>query len=283
MKQSKADIHLHSNFSDSTASIEAILNYFINKTDIRVLAITDHDTLKGAYYAQEYVKQHNLNLEIIVGEEVTSLDGHIIGLFLKHRVKPGLTAHQTLLEIKKQGGITVASHPFYQTGVKNEGKEIGGIGLKIVKKESNLIDALEVVNGNLMMYPYENKKAQNINKKYFNLATVGGSDAHFLSALGKSYTIFEGHTAKDLYNSLLNKKTTAVQGSWDIKSIIDYTIYITVAIISFAIFIIKQKINELKKILYKISFNIRSSYIDSDNYNQLYQPKEDSNKTNRKH
>lgn len=281
MHQSKSDIHIHSNFSDSTASIESILKYVINTTDIRVIAITDHDTIKGALFAIDYVKEHDLGLEVIIGEEITSLEGHIIGLFLKERVIPGLSAHQTLLEIKKQGGISIASHPFYQTGYKDKGRVIGGLGLNIVKKECDLIDALEIFNGNLIMYPFENKKAQKINQKYFNLATVGGSDAHFLSAVGKSYTLFEGRTAKDLYNSLLNKTTDAYQGSWDLKSIFDYTMFISIHLFSFAIFIIQIKINEFKKKFHKIFFSNPHSWISTDNFDELYQQKEDEDKTSR--
>ena len=79
----KADLHIHSNCSDGKPSIEEILEYVEHKTDLDVIAITDHDTIDGALLAQELMKRKKYRFEVIIGEEISTKRGHIIGLFLK--------------------------------------------------------------------------------------------------------------------------------------------------------------------------------------------------------
>jgi predicted metal-dependent phosphoesterase TrpH len=247
MKLSKADIHIHSNYSDAKPSVEDILKYVVLKTDLKIIAITDHDTIKGALEARKIAKEKNLKIQIIIGEEVSTKDGHVLGLFLNHKIPPGLSVKDTIKEIKKQGGLAIASHPFYQTGYKKNGLELGGIGFKNVTEYKEDLDGLETVNGNLVMYFGENSKAKRLNEQNFSLSETGGSDAHLLSSIGKSYTYFWGDNVQDLKKSILNKQTFAIQGSWDLPSILEYTINISIQGFSFLIFVLKTNINVLYK------------------------------------
>ena len=88
----KADLHIHSNFSDGKPSVQEILDYTQNYTDLNIIAITDHDTIAGALEAHKLMLQKYYRFELIIGEEVTAEEGHILGLFLTEAIEPGLTA-----------------------------------------------------------------------------------------------------------------------------------------------------------------------------------------------
>jgi predicted metal-dependent phosphoesterase TrpH len=99
MSVRRADLHIHTSYSDGLPEPEATVNYAATRTQLQVIAITDHDTLDGACQAHDYCRRHRDtfgHLEVIIGEEVSSHDGHILGLFLRERVPPGLSAEDTI-------------------------------------------------------------------------------------------------------------------------------------------------------------------------------------------
>ena len=89
MNTGKADIHIHTTFSDGLNEPEAVVNYVLTQTDLSVIAITDHNTIDGARVAHAYWRRHRHDfrqLEVIQGVEVSSAHGHILGLFLHEDV-----------------------------------------------------------------------------------------------------------------------------------------------------------------------------------------------------
>src|SRR5579862_1937821 len=108
-----ADLHMHTRYSDGRPTVRSLLDYVARNTILQVIAITDHDTIDGALEAQAL--QAHYPFEIIVGEEVSSRDGHILALFLRQRVAPGLSAADTVAAIHEQGALAVAAHPFITT------------------------------------------------------------------------------------------------------------------------------------------------------------------------
>jgi predicted metal-dependent phosphoesterase TrpH len=218
----KADLHIHSDYSDSSASIKEILEYVENKTDLSIIAITDHDTIKGAEKAKEMAKKKKYRFDIIIGEEISTDEGHMIGLFLKKTIKPGMSVHDTVAEIKKQGGLAISPHPFYQSRLNDHNEVVAnGIGATALIHEKDLIDGIEVINGT-PTFRRTNLKARYFNRLILHKAEIGGSDAHCKEAIGKGYTIFEGLTVDDLRTSILNKGTQAVKGNWNLLELLKY-------------------------------------------------------------
>ena len=112
---SRADLHVHTTYSDGTATPEDVLNYYALHSGVQVFAVTDHDTLDGALQGRRFAGEHpDLfgHLEMIVGEEVSSKDGHVLGLFLKEWVPPGMDAARTVEAIHAQGAVAIAAHPY---------------------------------------------------------------------------------------------------------------------------------------------------------------------------
>src|SRR5919109_1093988 len=106
----RADTHIHTCYSDGRGTVEEVLEWASRKAALDVIAVTDHNTVAGALEAALLAPDYGL--EVIVGEEVTSREGHILGLFLKERVPPGLSGLETVAAIHDQGGLAVAAHPF---------------------------------------------------------------------------------------------------------------------------------------------------------------------------
>lgn len=198
----KADLHIHSHHSDGAASIPEIMEYVQHHTDLDVIAITDHNTIEGALYAAELADLYDF--EVIVGEEVTSEDGHIIGLFLTEAIQPGMSSRDTVAAIEAQGGIAIVAHPFSNQGV------FGFFGRNLFADAVNdwAFHALEVYNS-LPFLIAANRLAAKVFAGGHGIAATGGSDAHYVQAIGKGHTIFHGTSAEELRQSILNLETRA--------------------------------------------------------------------------
>lgn len=83
-----------------------------------VLAITDHDEIRGALVARHFARARpELGVEVVVGEEISTQNGHLLGLFLEELVPPGLPALTTIERIHAQGGLAVVAHPCHPMNV----------------------------------------------------------------------------------------------------------------------------------------------------------------------
>jgi len=193
---SKADLHIHSMHSDGLASIPEILEFAASGTDLKVIAITDHNTIEGALLAKELEEMYDI--EVVVGEEVSTTEGHVLGLFLTEEIPPGLTPVETIRRISGQGGIAIIPHPFSARGV------FGPFGRSRLADavRDMAFNALEVYNS-VPGLIWANRPGSS---KMFSggswVAAVGGSDAHVLRAVGKGYTVFRGSTAEELRASI---------------------------------------------------------------------------------
>ena len=221
----KADLHIHSNYSDGRPTIEEILDFVENKTDLDVIAICDHDTIAGALKASEIVSKKKYRFEVIVGEEVSTTDGHILGLFLKKQISKGVTAHTALKKIREQGGIAIVPHPFENMRMRLPNHlTMDGVGLITLLREKKLIHAIEIINATPTLGE-ENLRASFINRTLLLKAETGSSDAHILEGIGKAYTLFEGDTASELRHALAYHQTRAVYGKWTLAAYTKYLFF----------------------------------------------------------
>jgi predicted metal-dependent phosphoesterase TrpH len=192
----KADIHIHTTYSDGLMTPEAVVEYAATETQLSVIAITDHDTIAGAVAARRYWQCNQRDfghVDIIIGSEITSRDGDIVGLFLKENVPPGLSAAETVQAIHDQRGLAIAVHPYsflLPTIVKGVGRHIHALDF----------DGLETRNGTPTEF-LSNYITQRINQRR-KLPEVGGSDAHYLPTVGQTYTLFPGRTGADFRRAL---------------------------------------------------------------------------------
>jgi predicted metal-dependent phosphoesterase TrpH len=175
---------------------------------ITVIAITDHDCIEGALIAAAHASTVP-GVEVIVGEEVSTADGHVLGLFLREWVPPAMSAVETVKAIHRQGGLAVAAHPYWRTKSRVPGRPPHGVGNLVAHAG---FDAVEVLNGGFTpSMIYANLLAGWANE-HVGLAETGGSDAHVKQAIGSAATLFEGATSSDLRRCIEAGRTTAKLG-----------------------------------------------------------------------
>jgi predicted metal-dependent phosphoesterase TrpH len=170
-----ANFHTHTIASfDGFNSYKAIYNK-CKQAGINLIAITDHDTIDGAYHFIQWLKtNHKTDLEVIIGEEVTCTDGtHIIGLFITHFI-PLDTPINVINNIKEQNGLVYFPHPARHDGIMQS---------KYYEEAIILGDAFEVFNAKINNQ--YNEAAQKEILKYKHLIPLGGSDAHYNSDILK--------------------------------------------------------------------------------------------------
>ena len=202
IQRGRADLHMHTTASDGWPEPRQLVDHAA-AIGLQVIAVTDHDTIEGALRAADHASGRK-RVEVVIGEEVSSRDGHIVGLFLERRVRPGMSAAATIHAIHEQGGIAVAVHPFWRTQRRVRGGPVHGVGWLAAELD---FDAIEVENATPGFYLF-NQLARRMNMGA-GAAELGGSDAHILDAVGRAYTEFSGRTAKALRKAIENGRTSA--------------------------------------------------------------------------
>ena len=194
-----ADLHCHTTASDGVSTPLAMLEAG-RRRGLAVVAITDHNTLRGALAARELAARDPALPRVVVGAEVTTRQGHVVGLFLEDPIPRRLTAGETVERIHVQGGLAVAVHPCWRTGRHGVGPELLALGG---------FDAMEVRNGAPAPSMWRaNRQAARVQRD-LGLPVTGGSDAHGRLALGWALTEFEGSTPTDLRRALEAGRTRA--------------------------------------------------------------------------
>ncbi|HXN91944.1 MAG TPA: PHP domain-containing protein [Candidatus Sulfotelmatobacter sp.] len=198
----RADLHMHTTFSDGWPSPRELVDY-ASAAGLNVIAVTDHDTIEGAVRAADHAARRS-KLQVVIGEEISSRNGHIVGLFLERRIRPGMSAAATVHAIHDQGGLAVAVHPFWRTQRPARGGMVHGVGWLAAELD---FDAVEVENATPGFYVF-NQMARRLNVGLAS-AELGGSDAHILDAIGRAYTEFPGKTPKALRTAIESATTIA--------------------------------------------------------------------------
>jgi predicted metal-dependent phosphoesterase TrpH len=200
----RADVHMHSTYSDGLGTVEHILAHVSKQQELDVIAITDHDTVEGAQRARDLVHKSDATFDLIVGEEVSTREGHLLTLFIEKRIPPGLSVERSIELAHEQGGIAIIAHPFnriFRHSIQRNVVE----RLKHAPLEAQP-DGMETLNGSFAGIG-SSQLAQARNRKRYGWPETGGSDAHSIAAIGCAYTWFVGTSASDLRASLLNATT----------------------------------------------------------------------------
>ncbi|MFM2031590.1 MAG: hypothetical protein RLZZ297_355 [Chloroflexota bacterium] len=203
-----ADLHLHTTISDGHATPEALVAYVVEHTTLDVIAVTDHDQISGALRAVAAAR--GTRLQVIVGEEISALDGHILAYFVHERIPPGLTTRATIAAIHTQGGIAVAAHP-YDWMVRSCGRN--GLLRRAAGTDPEWrFDAIETLNASLRPRTANTQAAAAA--AVLGLPAIGGSDSHCLATIGYGVTTYVGTDAADLRAAVLQQSTVVSGRHW---------------------------------------------------------------------
>jgi len=180
-------MHVHTFYSyDGYLALDA-LDAAAQRRGVTTLAITDHDEIEGALRAADLHARGKIHTEIIVGEEIATSCGEIIGLFLNQRIPPGMSMRETIHAIRQQGGLVCLNHPFGYS------RRTCRLQITALKDLWDQIDIVEVFNGRNI--------ERTANELAANLAASrakprgAGSDAHSPWEVGRTFVCvppFEG-------------------------------------------------------------------------------------------
>ena len=204
----RADLHIHTLASDGTAGVLDILDHVEANLDLDVIGIADHERIDAAIAARAIARDRGLGFEVVVGEEITTLGGHLLGLWLETRVRPFRSLRSTIAAIHEQGGLAIPAHPLVPYPLCAQGFVLRRL---LADEPRFRPDAIEAFNPTTLGRPWHSRVVRFAEEN--GLATVGNSDAHSLDAIGSGHTTFPGRTADELRAAIL-AGTTHHHGSF---------------------------------------------------------------------
>lgn len=167
----KIDLHVHTCYSYDSLITPKELIFYAKKRGLDAVAITDHDRIDSALKIAK-----EADFTIIPGIEITSLNGHVVGLNVREQIPQKLSVDETLDKIHEVGGIAVACHP------------VTFFKVSLGKHTNSKFDAVEVINSSAFPFNYSVKHSQRI-ASHLGIARVAGSDAHYGPEIGCAYTM----------------------------------------------------------------------------------------------
>jgi hypothetical protein len=180
----KIDLHVHSCYSyDSPSSPREIILYAKRK-GLDGVAVTDHDTLKGAIKASKLSGKKGL--VVIPGMEVTTLHGHVLALNVAAFIPPNLSLVETVERIHEAGGIAIAAHPlvFIKSYIR---QSIASV---------SRLDGVEVINASAFPFFLSTRLNRALAER-LGLPQTAGSDAHYADEIGTAYVMVRADSDAD--------------------------------------------------------------------------------------
>jgi predicted metal-dependent phosphoesterase TrpH len=195
-----ADLHIHTVYSDGYGTPAAVLES-ARAAGMDVIAITDHDEIRGALLAQELAAAYGVGF--VPGIEITTADGHLLALFVEKLIPAGLSLEQTLQRVGDQGGLCVAAHPGAPGMPSLTPERIWDV---LVQPDlARVLVGVEVYNIGLPLLTC-NRVGQAV-ARGAALAQIANSDSHLLWTIGMSASVFPGRSIPDLRRALIQRET----------------------------------------------------------------------------
>lgn len=202
----RADLHIHSLASDGISSVAQILAA-AQDARLDVIAITDHERMDAAVAAQALAEASGSTVSVIVGEEVTTRSGHVIGLFMRERIRPWGSLRSTIARIHEQGGLAIIPHPLVPYPLCVSGRAVRAL---LDEQDATFHpDAIEAFNASTARMRWSRRAPEFA--RTVGLTALAGSDAHRAADVGHAVTTFPGRTPEDI-RSAIAAGTTAWQG-----------------------------------------------------------------------
>ncbi len=168
------DFHMHTDHSgDCTTPVPDLVHRAL-ELGLGAIAVTDHNTIAGGVAARAYVEEQGLPLHVVVGSEVKTATGEVIGLYLQEEIPRGMPFADTVEAIRAQGALVYVPHPFDRMHSIPDPA--------LLRRLVDQIDVLETYNARLYRSAF-NRDAERFAERH-DLLAGAGSDAHVLEGLG---------------------------------------------------------------------------------------------------
>ena len=208
----KADLQLHSDLGDGLASPEQILDA-AERARLDVIALTDHDDIRGAFAIRELASRRSSPVEVVLGVEVTTRSGHLLALWIEDEIPMLGGLAETVARVHAAGGVAIVPHPLsYLTF------SIGEAALRALARRGSEchVDGIEVRNPSIAGR-VRARRAAWLNGALLRAAETGSSDAHHAELVGTCWTEFDGRTADDLRRAIGARTTSAHGRTWTVR------------------------------------------------------------------
>lgn len=205
-----ADLHVHTSATDGISAVPDVLEA-ASLAGLDVVAITDHNTIESALEAKAL--EHHYGVEVVVGEEISTRQGHVLALFIEKRIAPRQSLKATVDAIHAQDGLAIVAHPYdpIAFGVLNPWRS----NTSTEELLALPFDGIEVLNACLVgIRP--NHTARKLAERT-TWARVAGSDAHSAATVATACTLFPGRTAADLRRAILTAETAPYGRGWSLR------------------------------------------------------------------
>jgi predicted metal-dependent phosphoesterase TrpH len=198
-----ADFHIHTRFSrDSILTEEKFIEKAIER-GLTHVCVTNHNNVEGAVAVRDKVSELGLadQLTVILGEEVSTTDGEVVGIFLEKTIPRGLSANETADEIHRQGGLVSIPHPFDPF----RGSHIREGPLRNLA-EVGKIDAIEVFNCRVTFQRHNLEAAEFANR--YGIPGIAASDSH------SSFEVAMAFNAMPAFDNAEELKASLTDNDW---------------------------------------------------------------------
>src|SRR3990170_2233836 len=162
----KADLHIHTSDGDGLDSVEAIFEHVEARTELDVVAITEHDSLETALRARETWARGGFRFDFVPGVEVTTLEGHVVALYVEEPLPSLRRVEETIEAVRRQGGVCFVPHPMSWLT-----RSIGPGTFGRVAAAGLSFDAIELASANPTTRVYL-KKARRLNEDGWSLPAL---------------------------------------------------------------------------------------------------------------
>lgn len=206
----RADLHIHSNTGDGLASVIEIVDAAEHRLGLEIIAITDHDEVRGALEARDYAARRGYRVQVITGIEVTTRHGHLL-CYDVERTYPYLGSIEATIEaVRADGGWVVVPHPLSWLTLSVSERRLRSL---LARGGDYMPAAIEVLNPSVSGR-VAHRRVRERNRDEWGLAEFGGSDAHALQHVGTAVTTFPGRTVADLRRAFAERTTRAEGVFW---------------------------------------------------------------------
>jgi len=212
----KTELHCHNSFSnfhvgdeeppyDCNVSIRDQLNRSYN-LGLDAIFVTNHNTLTGYDQLLQYKNDHSKfkNIKVYPAEEITIDTGaHVLAYGIHDEIQPGITLEEVIDQVRTQGGVSSAPHPFSLLDALRSGAKKCDM---VEVFNSNNIDILS--NARATQFALDN-----------NMIQVSGSDSHVVSTLGRCLNVIESENSLDsILQSMKHGKIEILQTGYALQS-----------------------------------------------------------------
>lgn len=213
-----ADLHIHSSVGDGLASVRRILDHAEANTNLDIVAITDHDEVRGALEARDIVAAGGRRVQAITGTEVTTRQGHLLAYDVERRYRMFRSLRDSIAEVHDDGGWVVVPHPLSWLTLSASSATL----CRLIDCGDPRVrpDAIELFNPSIAGR-VAHGRAGELNRRALSLAETGGSDAHHLQHIGSARTAFPGRTPDDFRRAIRDGTTVADGSFWPLRSHFD--------------------------------------------------------------